>query len=249
MRKALVTGGASGLGAAFAARLRASGHDLVIADRQVPVRDAGTVHVPCDLADIDGIGALIARLAQGGPYDMVILNAGISATGPFEAIDPQAHERVLAVNAMAPVRIANGLAAAGAIGRGGSLLFISSLSHFTGYPGAASYAAGKDAVAVYARSLRRPFRAHHGIRVACAFPGPLRTDHAARHAPAGADAGKRMDPDVAARLILGELARGRGEIVPGAANKIFALAGRIAPKAMTAAMKTIIYDKLDKPVW
>ncbi len=248
-KKALVTGGASGLGQAFCAALRTSGHALVIADRQVPTRDAETLHLACDLADTDGLAALAAKIIAQGPYDMVILNAGISATGPFEAIDPGAHGRVLAVNALAPIMLANALVAAGAIRRGGSLIFIASLSHFTGYPGAASYGASKSAVAIYARSVRRPFRTAHGIRVACAFPGPLKTDHAARHAPKGAKAANRMEPETAARVILAEAARGRAQIVPGLANKLFAFAGQIAPCAITAAMKAIIYDKLEKPVW
>ena len=78
------------------------------------------------------------------------------------------------------------LAARGALARGGHVVFISSLSHMTGYPGAASYAATKDAIAIYAKSIRRPFKRQLGVHVACAFPGPLRTGQAERHAPKGA---------------------------------------------------------------
>ena len=62
---------------------------------------------------------------------------------------------------------------------GGTVIFVSSLSHRTGYPGAASYAASKGAIAVYAGSIRKPFRRALGVHVACAFPGPMKTEHAA----------------------------------------------------------------------
>ncbi|WP_306120846.1 MULTISPECIES: SDR family NAD(P)-dependent oxidoreductase [unclassified Roseitalea] len=249
MTRALVTGASAGLGRAIAERLAAEGHDVTGVDRDHPGAEAPFAHIACDLADRDSVDALAARLIEDGPFDQTVLNAGISATGPFEAIPAKAHARVMAVNAEAPMVLCAALARAGALSRGGRVVFVSSLSHFTGYPGAASYAAAKDALAVYARSIRKPFARTLGVTVSAAFPGPLRTDHAARHAPAGADAEKRMAPDVAARLILAEAARGRAVIVPGARARWMALAGRIAPAAVTGAMRRIVYDKLDRAVW
>jgi short-subunit dehydrogenase len=132
---------------------------------------------------------------------------------------------------------------AGALKPGGAIGFISSLSHFTGYPGAASYAASKDALAVFAASMRKVAMAR-GVTVTVAFPGPLRTAHAAQHAPKGADASKRMDPSKAAELILGDLAAGRKSSIPGRANRAVALAGRLTPKPLTALMRRLIYERL-----
>lgn len=245
---AIVTGASAGLGRAMAERLAGDGYRVIGVDRDDPGKDVPFEHWRCDLADGAAVDALAKRLAEAGPFQRVIFNAGISATGPFPAIPAEAHARLLAVNLEAPMVLCAALAGAGALARGGRIVFVSSLSRFTGYPGAASYAASKDALAVYALSIRRPFAKRLGVGVSVAFPGPLRTDHAARHAPQGADAARRMDPDVAARLILAGAERGRAMIVPGPAARLTALAGRIAPGPVTAMMKRIIHDRLDGPV-
>lgn len=248
VRKALVTGGSAGLGSAFCEILSDSGWHVTNVDRRRPGAVCGD-HVGCDLGDREAVDLLITDLVAAGPFDLVILNAGISASGGFETIPLEAHRRVIAVNAESPIVLCTGLARAGGLARGGSVIFISSLSHQTGYPGAASYAAAKGAVAAYAKSIRTPFKRDLGVSVSCAFPGPLRTDHAARHAPPDADAGKRTSPERAARLILSDAARGRAVILPGTGAKLFAAAGRILPGPVTRAMRRITYDKLDRDVW
>lgn len=248
-RRALVTGASAGLGRAFAEQLAAGGYAVTGIDRDAPGADAPFDHLRCDLADPGAVDTLVGDLAGRGPFGWIVLNAGISATGPFEAIPPEAHARLLAVNTEAPMMLCAGLAAAGALAPGGRLVFVSSLSHFTGYPGAASYGASKDALAVYAKSVRAPFKKAFGVSVSVACPGPLRTDHAARHTPQGADAKKRMPPDEAAKRILAAAQRGKAMITPGAGATMFAFAGRLAPGPVTGAMKRIIYDRLDRSVF
>ena len=248
-RRALITGASAGLGRALALRLAGDGFEVIGVDREPPGADAPFDCIACDLSDPRAVDQLVVTLVARGPFDRVILNAGISATGAFEAIPPEAHATLLAVNVEAPLVICAGLAADGALARGGPVIFIASLSHFTGYPGAASYAASKDALAVYAKSIRKPFAKTLGVTVSVACPGPLRTEHAARHAPEGADASKRMAPaEAAARIVAGAQA-GKAMILPGGGAKAVALAGRLAPRAVTRVMKRIIYDRLDKPVF
>ena len=251
---ALVTGSTAGLGQAIAANLRAEGWRVVGIDRrQAGGGDAGEIApktntVLADLGDARAVDrALLAAVALG-PYDLVVLNAGISATGRFEAIPLAAHLNLLAVNAEAPMVLAQGLLAADAIAPGGRFVFVSSLSHFTGYPGAASYAASKDALAVYARSLRGALKRRH-IAVTIAYPGPLRTEHAARHAPEGSKAARRMAPEIAATQILEAAFAGRRTAVPGLGNRLGALAGRLAPVAFARLMRRLLYDRLDRDVW
>ena len=252
-RTALVTGAAAGLGRALAVRLAKSGSRVIALDRDEEgltslVDETGAHPVLLDLSRADELEAALPELAALGPYESVFLNAGISATGKFEAIPPEIHERVIAVNAVAPMILASGLARHGAFAKPANLVFISSLSHFTGYPGAASYAASKDAIAVYARSIAKPF-AVKGIKTMCVFPGPVRTEHAARHAPAGADAARRMSPDELARRILLAGASRRRVLYPGSAAFVAAFAGRVAPGRMTALMRRVIFEKLDREVW
>jgi short-subunit dehydrogenase len=247
--KALVTGGSAGLGRAFVDELAGSGVEVVSIDRAAPEGETQATHLPCDLADRAAVDDLLPRLVEAGPFDLVIFNAGISATGRFEKIPLDAHLRLLTVNAETPIVLCAALASAGSIAPGATMVFVSSLSHMTGYPGAASYAASKDAVAVYAKSIRKPFHKDIGVRVCCAFPPPIRTGHAARHAPPEANAEKRMAPEEAARLILRDAASGRAMILPGAAAKGFALAGGLLPNAVTRAMRRIIFEKLDREVF
>ncbi|MDP3524402.1 MAG: SDR family NAD(P)-dependent oxidoreductase [Hoeflea sp.] len=243
-KRALVTGGSAGLGAAIVRRLTADGYGVVVLDRDEPPPDQRLADfLPCDLASRTELDRMLPDLIAAGPYDLVVLNAGISATGRFEAISAQAHLDVLRVNTEAPMVIAARLLEAGALRPGRAMVFVSSLSHFTGYPGAATYAASKDALAIYARSLRKVAKAR-GVTITVAFPGPLRTDHAEQHAPEGADASKLMDPDLAAGRIIADALAGRNTSIPGAGNRLVALAGRMFPKPMTAMMRRLIYDRL-----
>jgi len=243
-KRALVTGGSAGLGAAAVSWLKANGYVVVVLDREAPEGGDGPVdYIACDLACRTGLDTVMPNLIAAGPYDLVFLNAGINASGKFENIAAGAHLDVIRVNAEAPMVITARLFEAGAVRSGGSMVFVSSLSHFTGYPGAASYAASKDALAIFAKSMRA-YAKTRGIGLTVAFPGPLRTDHAERHSPQGADASKRMQPAEAAQLILADALAGRKTSIPGAANRVFATIGRITPKPVTALMRRLIYSRL-----
>ena len=226
--------------------LSTAGFDVVVLDRDQPRPGAAPAgFLQCDLASRTELDRTLPGLVAAGPFDLVILNAGISATGRFEAISAQAHIDVLRINAEAPMVIAARLLEAEALKPNAAMVFVSSLSHFTGYPGAASYAASKDALAVYAKSLRKPAKSK-GATVTVAFPGPLRTDHAERHAPEGADPSKRMDPDLAAGLIMADVLAGRKTSIPGRGNRLFAAVGTALPKPVTALMRRLIYDRLNR---
>jgi len=89
---------------------------------------------------------------------------------------------VLAVNLTAPLHLTGALLQAGKIAPGGSLVFVSSLSRLLSYPGAAVYAASKDGLASYARSLAVAL-APQKMHVLTVYPGPTRTAHARRYSP------------------------------------------------------------------
>jgi len=243
-KRALVTGGSAGLGAAVVRRLQAKGFDVVVLDRDQPGSDKAPVgFVQCDLASRTQLDDAIPGLIAAGPYSLVFLNAGINATGKFEVLDAQAHIDVLRVNTEAPMVIASRLFEANAFKPGAAMVFVSSLSHFTGYPGAASYAASKDALAIYAKSMRK-FAKSKGVSLTVAFPGPVRTAHAAQHAPKNADASKRMQPDQAASLILADAFEGKKTAIPGVSNRVVAFLGKVAPRPVTALMRRLIYAKM-----
>lgn len=251
--KALVTGAAAGLGHALVRQLSGRGCEIVALDRDRKnlanlAGETGIHRFPLDLGEIDALVSKLDELAALGPYDAVFLNAGISATGRFETIPVAIHEQVIAVNATAPMILASGLVNLGALANPASLTFVSSLSHYTGYPGAASYAASKDTIAIYARSIAKHY-AGRGIQVMVVYPGPIRTEHAARHAPPGADAHRRIDPDELAKRMLHAMAGRKRNLFSGATARFAAIAGATAPGALTALMRRVIFEKLDKEVW
>ncbi|MEO1748037.1 MAG: SDR family NAD(P)-dependent oxidoreductase [Pseudomonadota bacterium] len=247
-KRALVTGAYQGLGRAIANALHAQSYAVTTIDRSRMEVDTPFQHHTCDFANRQEVDALIAVLAKEEPFDVLVFNAGISATGKFEEIEPDAHARVLEVNAVAPIALCAGLKAQDKVADGAKICFISSLSHFTGYPGAASYGASKDAVAVYAKSVRKFWKKSNNVTVTVAYPGPLQTEHAARHAPEGASAEKRMKPKDAAALILKDVQTGKAASLPGGAAKTFAFVGHVFPGAITAIMRKVIYEKLDRRV-
>lgn len=244
---ALITGAASGLGASLADLAKGRGLEVVGLDYNW---EDGTeaLQVTADLSDLEAIAALAPVLAAKGPYSLIIHNAAVSASGRFEDIPAHAYDRLIDINLSAPLLLTKKLLAEGAIEAGGTLVFIASLSVFVGYPGAASYAASKAALSNYAKSLRKALKAD-GINVLVVYPGPMKTEQARRHAPKGAKAEARMDADQVAAQIFSAIDKRKKSLVPGMANKIFAVLGRMAPKTMRRIMKKIIYDKLDDPVY
>ena len=254
-RRALVTGAANGLGKSLVLQLLAKGYEVVAIDKdehgllRLHHDVSGSVIVrQMDFAERNGLVANCEKIVSHGPYDMVFLAAGISATGRFEKIPLHAHNCVLDVNANSSILLANRLATSNVLFPGSSLVFISSLSHATGYPGAASYAASKEAVAIYAKSIRNPLR-KDGVHVCCAFPGPIRTDHAAKYAPYGSNDKYRMPPSKMASKIIRASLLGKANIYPGIGAKLARLVGALCPNWVTSRMRKQIFEKLETEVF
>jgi short-subunit dehydrogenase len=243
--KALITGASAGLGAAFAENLTAQGASILNLDR---VKSETHQTFTCDLSNRASLDAVLPHIINQGPFDWLILNAGASATGKFEELPVEAMLKLIRLNAEAPMVLASQLLTHNTITKGGNIVLISSLSHFTGYPGAAAYAASKSALAVFGKSIRKAAKAR-GMSVTIAYPGPLATEHAARHAPKGANAKARMAPDIAAAAILSAAKSGGKTAIPCLPNKVGVLLGLLEPGLMTWAMRKIIYERLDNNVY
>jgi len=237
-----------GLGKALCEQLLAEGWQVLSVDRHAAKSIANLEHLTCDLSDAAAVDELVEKLLEYAPFDLVILNAGSNATGKFESIPARAQEKLVRLNAETPMVLAAALANRSMMSKPSGLVFVSSLAHFTSYPGASTYGATKSAIAVYAKGIRKPFSAL-GISVSCVFPGPLATTHAERHAPPDASAEKRMSPEAAARSILASVKAARRSIFPSAQNMVFAVIGKLAPTPTARIMRQIIYKKLGRDVW
>ena len=240
----VITGAADGIGRALAERFVLAGASVVgvdvDADRaQETEQLLGVSFVMADLCEEEGVARVSQTLCDGPEIDVCIHNAGISAVGRFETIDPEAQARVIALNLTAPMVLTARLLDAGKLSTGGSLVFLSSLSHFTGYPGASVYAATKDGLASYARSLSVAL-ARQDIRVLTVFPGPTRTAHARRYSPDNSREEKRMAPEVLADRIFRAVEKRKRVLIPGFGNRIFAWMGFCFPEVTEALMRKMM---------
>ena len=248
MKHAVITGAAHGIGKALAHRFAQAGYaitgvDIDAAGAAIVERELDARFVIADLRSEADIARVLTKLTQEKPIDVLIHNAGINAVGRFSEISIENHERVIAVNFYAPMLLTTALLKADQITKGASIAFISSLSHYTSYPGAATYAATKSGLASYARSLSIAL-APQNIHVTTVFPGPTRTAHARRHSPHNTREEKRMPPETLAHHIFRGIKKKKHLIVPGAANRTLALLGKWCPPLMAYAMRKVILEKL-----
>ena len=248
MKHAVITGAAHGIGKALAHRFAQAGYaitgvDIDAAGAAIVERELDARFVITDLRSEMSIAQVLPELIQGKAIDVLIHNAGINAVGRFPDISIEAQEHVIAVNFYAPMLLTAALLKADRITKDASIVFISSLSHYTSYPGAATYAATKSGLASYARSLSIAL-APENIHVMTVFPGPTRTAQARRHSPHNTREEKRMPPKTLAHHIFRGVQKKKHLIIPGATNRILAILGKWCPPMMEYAMRKVILEKL-----
>ncbi len=171
---ALVTGGASGIGAATARLLAARGARVAIIDRQV-AGDSGSLELTCDITDRAAVDASVAAVATSlGGIDVLVNNAGIGAIGDVSENDDAEWVRVLDVNVVGMARVSAAALPHLRRSEHGAIVNVSSVVAAVGVPQRALYSATKGAVA----SLTLAMAADHvpeGIRVNAVLPGTADT--------------------------------------------------------------------------
>jgi short-subunit dehydrogenase len=245
-----ITGAADGIGRALALRYAQAGYTIVGIDldaersattKQMIEAGGGTaVFFQADLSQTDGLTQLAKQLADHAPLDVFIHNAGINAVGHFAQLDLARQEKVLDLNLRAPLQLTAVLLNQNQLAADGQLVFLSSLSRYVSYPGAAVYAATKDGLAAYGRSLDVALPQS----VLTVFPGPTRTAHARRYSPDNSREETRMAPERLADLIFEAAENGRSALIPGLQNQLFAQLGHYWPGLMDWAMRKLILEKL-----
>jgi NAD(P)-dependent dehydrogenase (short-subunit alcohol dehydrogenase family) len=205
-RIALITGGSRGLGATLAAFLAAQDYDLVLAARganELAATGRAAAHyggrvvaLAGDIADPDLRGRLVAAAWELGGLDLLINNASDLGPSPLPALaefPPAALERLLAVNLVAPLALAQE-ALPLLEKRRGLIVNISSDAAVGGYPGWGGYGASKAALDLVSLTLANEVR-DRGIGVVAVDPGDMRT---AMHQAAcpGEDISDRPLPEV-----------------------------------------------------
>jgi 2-keto-3-deoxy-L-fuconate dehydrogenase len=172
---ALVTGGASGIGAATAGLLRDRGARVAVLDRAVGGSPDDTLALPCDVTDRGQVDAAIATIGdQLGGIDVLVNNAGIGASGHVGSHDDDEWFAVLDVNVIGMARVTR--AALPYLRRSAHAAIVNTCSAvaFVGVRNRALYGASKGAVA----ALTFAMAADHvgeGIRVNAVAPGTADT--------------------------------------------------------------------------
>lgn len=250
----LITGFADGIGRALAFRFARAGYIIIGVDRDIDAATAtctalteqgGQVRFHhADLADPHSLERLIRQLQQEFRVDVVIHNAGISAAGAYEQVPLPAQLAVVTINFSAPLVLTAGLLNHKRLAAGARVVFIASLSYYVGYPGATTYAATKDGIVSYARSLAVAI-AGQGMSVLTVFPGPTRTAHARRYSPDNRREASRMSPEALADRIFRSVQRRERQLIPGLGNQLMATLGSVAPRLTEWLMKKTLFEKMD----
>ena len=172
-RTALVTGGASGIGAATAARLRASGAEVAVFDRE-PVE--GFVSVTGDISSSGDVNAAVKQVERDlGRIDVLVNAAGVPGES-LRTVDvgDEEWQRVFAVNANGSFYICRAVLP-GMIERGyGRIVLVASIAGKEGNPMAAAYSASKAAVIGMTKSIGKDV-AGTGVLVNCIAPAVIET--------------------------------------------------------------------------
>lgn len=177
-RTALVTGGNSGLGLAFAEALGRQGARTVLVARRRPTLDAAAAQlegkgiavatVEADLAEPDGPDRVAD--AFGDPVDILVNAAGINLRQRFEDVTIEAFDRHIAVHLRAPFRLVQ-LFAPGMAERGfGRVINIASLQSMRAFPNSAPYGAAKGGIVQLTRAIAERW-SPHGITCNAIAPG------------------------------------------------------------------------------
>jgi short-subunit dehydrogenase len=249
----VITGAASGIGRSLAMAFARAGYRItaIDVDREVAMRTqaelinggASARFIIGDLGRQSELPNMVELLRQRGPIDCLIHNAGINSVGPFLMGNIEDQMAVLNVNLAAPLLLNAELFHQRLLAPGASLLFLSSLSHFVSYPGAAVYAATKSGLHAYAAALRAALQPH-GLHVLTVYPGPTRTDHARRYSPDNRRENHRMHPDKLAGYILRAVQQKHHQLIPGSLNGAAALLGTLLPAAMEKLMRKTLLEPM-----
>jgi NAD(P)-dependent dehydrogenase (short-subunit alcohol dehydrogenase family) len=175
-RRALVTGGANGIGRAIVERLAAEGASVAAVDVEpVPELGPSVLGVEFDLAQTERLDELLDDVeARLGPLDVLVNNAGVYEPSPAVELTLQSYRRVLAVNLDAPVFLAS-RAGGRMAGRGyGRIVNITSIHGRFGEELALSYDTAKGGLEQATRTLAIEL-SRHGVLVNAVAPGFVST--------------------------------------------------------------------------
>jgi 2-hydroxycyclohexanecarboxyl-CoA dehydrogenase len=175
-RRALITGGGSGIGAATARRLAAEGAEVVVGDLNLEGAEqvAGEISGEAVLLDVTDLDNARAVVAESGPFQILINNAGTDEFGFFTDVTPEQWRKVLDVNLLGVLNCTSAALPAMQEGGYGRIVSLSSEAGRIGSKGSAVYSAAKAGVIGFMKVIARE-NGRYGITANSIAPGPIET--------------------------------------------------------------------------
>ncbi len=250
---ALITGGSSGIGAAFASELAARGHHLLIvalADetltsfgQAIQERYGVCCHtLGLDLSEESAPAALERWVSSNGfRVNILINNAGIGSREIFENLPPEFYRKQLMVNVVNTVLITRLLLDNLKSSGPSYIMNMGSLGGFFCIPEKVSYVASKAFIHSFSNSLRCELKGS-GIKVVLVCPGGVTSNPNSRQIISemkGLARKSVLDPEKLAKVTIESMFRNETTIIPGLLNKSFLHASRFVPPFL----KTLVINR------
>jgi short-subunit dehydrogenase len=246
-KRALITGGSGGIGAAIARELARLGVHLVLTARGRDALDAVAgecralgVDVETLVADLGEPGAAAAlwTAARAKPVDILINNAGFGYFRPFQGVEWARDAELLQLNITSLVELSRRFVddQVGATTGAAYLVNISSIGAYQSVPNMAVYASSKAFVRNFTEALHDELR-HTHVRVTCVCPGGTKTNF---HAAAGAGNyswlanASMMSAETVAQIAVAAMRKNQRTVVPGVLNKLAAWSIRLLSRRLAA---------------
>jgi 2-hydroxycyclohexanecarboxyl-CoA dehydrogenase len=175
-RRAFISGGAKGIGAAIVRTFTAAGAEIVIGDLDIASATdlAGQVGATAAHLDVTDAAMVQQIMSQHGPFDIVVNNAGADQHAFFTDTTPNDWAKLLAVNLVSAFACTHAALPAMQAAGFGRIINIASEAARLGSKGGAAYAAAKGGVIAFTKSIARE-NARYRITANAIAPGPIRT--------------------------------------------------------------------------
>lgn len=182
----LVTGGAKGVGRGISEAFLADGATVLVCGREAPanlpiVKGNAAQFIACDVRDAAAVDSLFAQIVQKhGRLDVLVNNAGGAPFAMADKASVRFHEKIIALNLLAPLHLAQKANALMQVqGEGGVIVFVASISALRPSPGTAAYGAAKAGILSLTQSLAVEWAPK--VRVVAVSPGLVRTEQSELH--------------------------------------------------------------------